>query len=163
MTELGMEDEWIGKNNRENHTFPVLRLRESAQQMGLLRKYRGSLVATSCGRALRSDPLGLWWHLAEELPLQSTDEAEMEAGLLLLVTVAARADDFDATVSDLLGALGWTHSDGEPLTWHTARGTKTVLRRLGCFTDDLPLWRSAKATEEGVTFARATLQTWPRA
>jgi Plasmid pRiA4b ORF-3-like protein len=162
VAELRLAAEWFGKNNRESHTFPVLRLRESAQQMGLLRKYRGSLVATSRGRGLRSDPLGLWWHLAEEIPLRSTDEAEMEAGLLLLVAMAAQADDLDATVSDLLGALGWTHSDGEPLTWHTARGTKTVLRRLGCFSDGLPLWRSAKATEEGVTFSRAALQTWPR-
>ena len=32
-------------------------------RLGLLRKYRGMLLATLRGRKLRDDPLGLWWHL----------------------------------------------------------------------------------------------------
>ncbi len=42
---------WIGKDNHENRTLPVLNLRESAQKAGLLRKYRGS----SCSQ-LRAAP-----------------------------------------------------------------------------------------------------------
>jgi hypothetical protein len=66
--ELGLAEEWIGKHNREAQTLPVLELRESAMRMGLLRRYRGTLLATSRGRKLRDDPVALWWHLAEQLP-----------------------------------------------------------------------------------------------
>ena len=37
-------------------------------RLGLLRRYRGMLLATPRGRKLRGDPVGLWWHLAEQLP-----------------------------------------------------------------------------------------------
>jgi hypothetical protein len=75
-----MQDEWIGKYNRENQTMPVLHLRESAQKMGLLREHRGTLLLTQRGRMLRSDPVALWWQLAEMMPLRSTDECEKQAG-----------------------------------------------------------------------------------
>jgi hypothetical protein len=167
MTELEMEDEWIGKYNRENQTMPVLHLRESAQKMGLLRKHRGTLLLTQRGRTLRSDPVALWWQLAEMMPLRSTDECEKQAGLLLLVALAAQVDDLDATIADLLGALGWMRSDGAALTdamaAYAAWGTKAVLRRLGGFTNDRAVYRSAKPTADGIEFARAALRTWPRA
>jgi hypothetical protein len=167
MTELGMEDEWIGTYNRESDTIPVLHLRESAQKMGLLRKYRGTLVPTPRGRALRSDPVALWWQLAERLPLRSTDESEVHAGLLLLVAVAANVDDPHPTIADLLSALGWTHGDGMPMTDSMAVGaawdTEYVLRRLGCFTGADRIWRSHTPSADGVRFARAALSTWPAA
>ena len=68
MAELGLSHEWIGKGNREVQTMPVLSLRETSQMLGLVRKYRGALVLTPRGRAVRHDPLALWWHLAEQLP-----------------------------------------------------------------------------------------------
>jgi hypothetical protein len=139
----------------------VLHLRESAQKVGLLRKYRGRLIPTPCGRTLRSDPLGLWWHIAEKLPWRSTDEADTEAGLLLLIAMGAQVDDVEATITDLLGALGWMQSDGAAVTGSTAWPTEAVLRRLSCFTDARSFRRSAKPTAEGVEFARAALQTWP--
>jgi hypothetical protein len=40
-TELEFDTVWIGAGNREDLTFPVLDLRESAQRTGLLRKHRG--------------------------------------------------------------------------------------------------------------------------
>jgi hypothetical protein len=65
----------------------------------------------------------------------------------------------------LLGAIGWVNADGTELTEFAAGqaswDTKTVLRRLGAFTDD-GLWRSAmQPTAEGVAFARAALHNWP--
>src|SRR5262249_59571481 len=63
MTELSLGKEWTGKGNRENQTLPVLHLRESAANMGLLRKRRGMLMLTSRARGLRADPVALWWHL----------------------------------------------------------------------------------------------------
>ncbi len=38
MRELGWESRWVGKVNREDQTFPILQLRDSAQRLGLLRK-----------------------------------------------------------------------------------------------------------------------------
>jgi hypothetical protein len=66
--ELGLADEWIGKLNREVQTAPVLDFRESMMRLGLLRKYRGTLLATPAGRKLRDNPVALWWHLAEHVP-----------------------------------------------------------------------------------------------
>jgi hypothetical protein len=167
MAELGMGDEWIGKGNREIQTLPVLHLRESAQAMGLLRKYRGTLVLTPRGRAVRNDPLALWWHLAEQMPPATKDACEAQAGLILLATLAAgSADDPDETIAELLSAIGWMSSDGTPMTpflaSEAAWDTKAVLHRLGAYINEPGIHRwSAKPIPEGVTFARAALRTWP--
>jgi hypothetical protein len=166
MIELGLHEEWIGKGNREIQTLPVLHLRETAQAMGLLRKYRGALVLTPRGRAVRNDPLALWWHLAEQMPPASKDICETQAGLIFLTTVATSSskDDADATVAELLTAIGWTSMDGTPMTrWmanNAARNTKAVLRRLGALGNERGSHRSASPTPQGVTFARAALRTW---
>ena len=138
--ELGLGEEWIGKGNRENQTMPVLHLRESATRMGLLRKHRGRLVRTARGRAAVTDPIALWWQLAERMPLGSADACETQAGLILLTAVAAQiTDDLDAAVARFLDAIGWVSGDGTPLTGsmaaYAAWDTKTVLRRLGAFAD----------------------------
>ncbi len=160
--ELGMGEEWIGKGTREDLTPPVLHLRESAQRMGLLRKHHGRLLRTVRGRALGTDPLALWWHLAERMPPRSRAVAEVQAGLILLLAVATQTtEDVDAVTADLLGAIGWMSADGTPLTpWmaaHAGSGTRAVLRRVGALATD----RSERPTPEGVLFARASLGTWP--
>ena len=106
--------------------------------MGLLRKHGGRLLATSRGRSLRGDPVGLWWQLAERMPLKSADRCETQAGLLLLTAIAAGvSDDLDAVVTSLLGAIGWTSGDGTQPTGSAAGAatwdTRTVLRRIGGF------------------------------
>jgi hypothetical protein len=166
MAELGLHEEWIGKGNREIQTLPVLHLRETAQAMGLLRKYRGALVLTPRGRAVRNDPLALWWHLAEQMPPATKDACETHAGLIFLATVASRStDDSDATVAELLAAIGWGSIDGTPMTpWmanDAAWDTKAVLRRVGALVSDTSHRWSDNTTPEGVTFARAALRTWP--
>ncbi len=167
MTDLGLGDEWIGKGNRENQTLPVLHLRESAANMALLRKRRGVLLLTSRARKLRTDPVALWWYLAERMPPKSPDRCETQAGLILLAVLAAQtADDPDVIVARLLSAIGWINSDGTELdeltAGHVCWDTKTVLRRLGALTDDGHLRRAAKPTADGVTFARAALRSWPQ-
>ena len=59
-TELGLHEDWIGAGNRDSETLPVLRLRETAQEFGLLRKARGHLSVTRRGHAIKDDPLALW-------------------------------------------------------------------------------------------------------
>lgn len=162
---LGLADEWIGKGNREIQTLPVLHLRESAQRMGLLRKHRGTLLLTAHGRRVRTDPLALWWHLAERMPLTSKDEFEHQAGMILLVTVAANATgDLDEIVGMFLDAIGWLTSDNTPITGSMAsRGawdTRMVLRRVGALAAGRGVGWQPRPTEEGVVFARAAMQTW---
>ena len=167
MADLGLGEEWIGKGNREIQTMPVLHLRESAQAMGLLRKYRGTLALTKRGRAVRNDPLALWWHLAEQMPPRSRDACETQAGLILLATVAAQStDNASRTIANVLGAIGWMGTDGTPMTPSMAGratwDTSTALYRLGAFSDERGIHRRAdKPTPQGVTFARAALHTWP--
>jgi hypothetical protein len=164
VNELGLADEWIGKHNRENQTLPVLHLRETARKMGLLRKNRGRLLLTARGRRLRTDPVGLWWHLAEQLPVRSKDPCEHQAGLLVLIGVAAgESDDLYAGVARTLCATGWMHTDGTPLTAndavHAAWDTRMVLHRLGALTGDR-YRRAEQPTPEGINFARAAVRTF---
>jgi hypothetical protein len=166
MAELGLGDEWIGKGNREIQTLPVLHLRESAQAMGLVRKYRGTLVLTPRGRAVRNDPPALWSHLAEQMPPATKDACETQAGLILLATLAARsADDPDETIAELLTAIGWRSIDGTPMTpflaSEAAWDTRAVLHRLRAYINEPRSYWSVKPTPEGVAFARAALCTWP--
>lgn len=51
---------WIGKNNREAHSGPLLHFRQSLISHGLLRKYRGKLLLTRAGAAARRDSGHLW-------------------------------------------------------------------------------------------------------
>lgn len=166
MAELGLGEEWIGKGNREVQTLPVLHLRESATKMGLLRKRRGILLLTSPARELRTDPVKLWWHLAERMPPRSPDRCETQAGLILLAALATQAEgQLDTVVARLLGAIGWVSGDGTELddlaAAHACWDTKTVLRRLGAFGGNDLLRPAEKPTADGVTFARAALLTWP--
>ncbi len=167
MTDLGLGEEWIGRGNRENQTMPVLHLRESAASMGLLRKRHGMLLLTSRARVLRTDPVALWWHLAERTPPKSQDPCENQAGLILLAVLAAQAaGDPDVITARLLRAIGWINGDGTELTelaaGHASWNTKTVLRRLGALTNDAHRRPATKPTADGVTFARAALRSWPQ-
>jgi hypothetical protein len=167
MADLALGDEWIGKGNREVQTMPVLHLRESAQALGLLRKYRGTLLLTKRGQALRNDPLALWWHLAEQMPQASKDTWETQARLILLATLAGQStEDPNDTIADVLTAIGWRTSDGPPMTsWAASQAvwdTNMVLSRLGVFVIDRGISRwTEKPTQQGVAFARAALTTWP--
>jgi len=68
MDELGWRDFWIGSCTREDTTAPVFELRETVQQLKLVRKYRGQLLLTKSCVALRGDPETLRHHLAQHLP-----------------------------------------------------------------------------------------------
>ena len=68
MDELGWRAKWIGSCTREDTTASILGLRETAQQLKLLGKYRGQLLLTKTGAALRDDPEALRRHLAQSPP-----------------------------------------------------------------------------------------------
>ena len=69
---LNLDDIWIGKNNREVQTYPVLEFRESTQRLGLLRKAHNKLTLTKAGLKARADVEALWRTIADGLPLVVT-------------------------------------------------------------------------------------------
>jgi len=169
VAELGLADEWYGKLNRESQTLPLLDLRESAMRLGLLRKSRGMLLATPRGRELGGDPVGLWWHLARQLPPAKAVGHLRHAGMLLLAAVAAGSDatgheQFDY-VARMLGEAGWALTDGTPVTSWGARDaaadTYVALIRVGALTRDVPGSVPDQPTPDGAAFALAALRTWP--
>jgi hypothetical protein len=109
--------DWIGKNNREINTVPLLEFRESLQSMGLLRKYKGTLLLTRAGAAAQRDPAKLWRHLADRIIPDKPGEFETVA-TLLFAAYAATAPDGPVPrgqVAAALSELGWRHRDGRPL------------------------------------------------
>jgi hypothetical protein len=168
VAELGLAEEWIGSYNRESQTLPVWEFRESAVRLGLLRKYRGQLLATARGRKLREDPVALWWHLAQSVPPRAADAPCRHAGLLLLAAVAAQIEgNPHQYVASMLWRAGWAKRDGTELERWDARDaaaeTYVVLVRLGALVPD---WHGSgpdRPTADGAVFARAALRTWPPA
>jgi hypothetical protein len=165
-TELGFDKVWIGAGNREDLTYPVLGLRQSAQRIGLLRKHRGRLLVTARGRALRTDPVGLWWHLAERTPAATNDRCVYQAGLLYLAAVAAGiTEDRQTIVAELLDALGWMRGDGSPITAGSAAAATSevagMLRLMSLFRrEESLLDQHDWPTRNAVDFARAALTAW---
>lgn len=164
--QLELGDEWIGKGNREAQTPQVLNLRESAQRMGLLRKHRGRLLLTRRARDVRGDPLALWSHLAERMPLRSKHIVEEQAGLIATIVIAAdEAHDLSGTVARFLDAIGWVSGDGSELSSiaasHAAFDTMAVLRRIGAVVDTQRWPRIERPTPEGIAFTRTALRHWP--
>jgi pRiA4b ORF-3-like protein len=159
MRTLGWDADWIGTHNREDQTLPVLLLRDSARRFGLLRTSRGVLLRTVAGRRLTDDPVGLWWHLAERLPL-ARGEAERVAGLLYLLAVAAGRSRPQAPVAECLRALGMIDEvTGRPPDEVDAvaltRDTATVFDQLGLLEGRR--WEERRPGPGAVQLARAAL------
>jgi Plasmid pRiA4b ORF-3-like protein len=164
--ELDLLEDWMGKGNREVQTLPLLWLREAATKMGLLRKQRGILQLTAAGQRLRADPVALWWHLAERMPLKTSDRCETQAGLIWLLAVAAHPDcNPGQFVASMLNRLGWRLSSGESLdprdAARAAQRTRGVLLRLGCLTGDPRRYGQETLNADGAIFTRAAAATWP--
>ncbi len=166
LTALGWEKDWVGAGNREHLTLPVLELRQSARRLSLVRTHRGVLMRTANGARLAGDPGKLWWHVASRLP-EGRNDAERDAGLLLLLAVASKTPQDASTAADLLrrgmGALGW--HDGRsrlPLdewqAFEAGRGTWETLVRLGVLTEPRAGEVLVPPGPAGVALARAALR-----
>jgi hypothetical protein len=164
--ELGWEKDWPGAHNREFHTLPVLELRQSARRMGLIRSNRGLLLRTQLGVRLCQDPGRLWWHVASRLP-EARDEAERDAGLLLLLAVASATPLDVGSAGELLRqglmALGWREAKSRrPLdgwqAFEAARSTWECLRRLGAIPGNDYGGPAPAPGPAGIAIARAALR-----
>lgn len=123
--ELGVDQWWIGKTNREDLTAPVARLREHVMELGLLRKFKGNLVRTPRGRAIDGHPDYLWELLADSLLTTGRDgdagaRFEQNAAVASLVHIAAGhpiGQETNAAVATLLTRSGWSINGG-PIDRH---------------------------------------------
>lgn len=114
--------DWIGKRNREDLTIPILEFRQSLQQLGLLRKYRGRLLVTKLGKAAAADPVVLWRHLADRLVDDKADDFTTEARLLALLCLVSEPDGrHDERLAEALTCLGWRQRDGRPVSRDQSR------------------------------------------
>lgn len=148
---LVIERCWVRPGTREDTTFAVLELRESAVSLGLLRKSRGMLLVTRVGQRLVDDPRGLWRHIVSRLPLGRPEERDV--GLLALLASAAGDDWYDSAEDGgaLLEDLGWAVRGGtmRQAAYAWARPTLDVL-------DALTGWREDAA--ENAPVAREALR-----
>ncbi len=116
MTDLDWTERWIGSFTRESDTLPVRDLRDSATRLGLIRKVKGSLQLAPAGRRLRTDPAGLWIHLAQRWLRAERAGVERDTAVLLAVELAVSTHrtrgDVMESVAYGLGALGWADADG---------------------------------------------------
>lgn len=156
--ELGVMEPWMGKANREEHTPPVARLRESSAAMGLVRKVKGRLVLTPAGREIAGDPDRMWDRLVTSLPLGKKDH-ERHAGVIALLALAAGLQPTEGVRRlgpAILADAGWRLSTGEMDEWaahDSARPTLGVLETAGCYS-----WRGERVIDESARqLARAAL------
>lgn len=156
MDALWPEERWIGKRNREDPTEPVLRLRASAQRLGLLRVTRGRLLVTKAGAALRDDPLGLWRHVATRLTGRPKDAFGVTATALLLLSVAGGRVD-EEQLAAVLTAAGWSGRAGTGVHRYAvtsaAEHADDVLQLVDAYRD------RRSVTQVGRVLARAALRS----
>ena len=123
----GVTDWWIGKANREDLTWPVAELRESAQALGLVRKTKGMLTPTARARAALDNPRELVDLVLARLPLGKGFEAE--AGWFALLGHAAGVSGM-ALSADLAKIMAerWRMKDGSQVNaQQAARGARQSL------------------------------------
>ena len=153
----GVSDWWIGKANREDLTWPVAALRQAAQDVGLLRKAKGTMTPTARARAVAGDPREMVVTVLSRLPLGKGFQVEAGWFALLGRAAGARGADLDAGVAQILTDRGWRadgHAPVSPMQAHGgARATLDPLEMMaGGIKEPDPalLERLARATLLGV-------------
>lgn len=154
---------WIGNSTREIDNHQIRTLRAVAQQLGLTRKYRGKLLRTKLGSSVVDDPQRLLRQVTTRIPF-GKEHFERDAGLLLLVTVAAGTSvtERDSAMTEAMAALGWRTGGGAEFNAYqamsTARPTLHFLYLIGAVVDR---WRedgSAVGPQWARALARAALR-----
>ncbi len=170
---LQLDDIWMGKNNREVQTYPVLQFRESARQLGLIRKAHNRLSLTKAGSRARTDTELLWRVIANALPVTVTTRgpevrASQDAGLLLLVGVGGGLSRADRSTFIALGLdlLGWRAGPFTPLSERDVHQlvdpTETVLEYAGVMPRESYRTRAddnGAPAAAGVAFARLAVNS----
>jgi hypothetical protein len=118
----GVTDSWIGKANREDLTWPVAELRANAQEVGLLRKAKGTLTPTARARAAAGHPRQLVATVLDRLPLGKGFSAEAGWFALLGSAAGESGEALDARVALMMADRGWRTQDGSGISPARAHG-----------------------------------------
>lgn len=104
----GVTDWWIGKVNREDLTWPVANLRDTARALGLVSVRKGRLSPTLAATRTAGDPVALAEHIAGRLPLGKPG-AERDAGWAALAVAGSEAPvgQWDSRISAVMYDIGW--------------------------------------------------------
>lgn len=124
MRELGWENRWPGKANREVQTRPVLLLRQQLQTWKLLRKSKGRLILSPAGRKTHDGGRPLWDFLAGVVAFPPEKATAIVTGIVvhwLLEGSTPSWDRRERIVADTLGAAGFRMKDGSPIPLDIAR------------------------------------------
>ena len=168
MRELDWEDRWIGKMNRESQTAPAMELRESATDLGLIRRCKGHLILARDIRPIATDPSALLEVIAARLPTSYGHDALEDATLAMLIMISGggkrRLFEYAEPVTGTLDMLGYLDRDGQPLVPGNIRwellSIYRDLRRLGIFRNPRTFGpdEDLHPTGLGVAFARLVLR-----
>ena len=165
MTELGWDEHWHGKANREVQSAPVLTIRQSMHTLKLLHRRKGMLLTTPLGRKLTGDPHGLWDLLARSIT-QTQTEVETRAWEFFLLSIACQSSHtrggHEAAIAHGLWSIGWVERDGEPIpakyVFELIREPWRTLHWLGAFTTRTSATGWSAPTETMIAFARYCLR-----
>lgn len=166
MHELGWAEDWYGAMNREIETAPVASLRQSAQDLGLLRKYKGTLKLSKQAEEVIDDPIALFRLITQRLPGTQEEEWLTDAALLIAAEVCGGehrdTDGYLTPVADGLNLLGWSFT-AEPIQPEDLRydlgDIWRDLSRLGAFEDGSRPYSYGPPRPQGSLIARAILQS----
>jgi hypothetical protein len=168
MRDLGWDEWWIGKGNREDWTTPVLELRTTATDLGLLRRRTGKLVVTPAGRGALADPGALWGLLIERCAV--TRYPAMRDAVTLLLLLAARGEPLTRSryahrIRTLMNEHGWRGPSGDPRdAWGVSDLIQPTYELMGMLS--FVAWGSTRDSEvvrslPGIAFARAAPSSSP--
>lgn len=141
MTTLDWQDDRMGKGNREDLTFPILRLREAATRLGVVRTLHGRLVRTAYGHRAANSVDDLWDALTARFLHKLSPGAQVAATALLLTYADGREpapfgrDDRWRDVAFALEACGW--APGDRTACFDARRVDDVIRPARDVVDSL--------------------------
>ncbi len=128
--------DWIFAIGREIDSYPVFSFREYLKEIRLLRKYKGTLLATRLGKNAAEDPVLLWQHLADTLIPTDDDFVTAASVLVLAHTATEQGERIDMhAIARALSELGWKHRDGSQVSvnevWPVANNVWSAVGNVG--------------------------------
>ena len=150
--------QWIGKNNREANSGPLIGFRSALQRVGLLSKRKDRLMLTRRGRAGLGSDEALFARLAERL-VPERPEFDQIATLLLLLYVAGSADAElpRESIAAALGALGFRDEFDEPPSPYSIYGLTAFELLMSLGEPEGPGSVRARVSPTAAALARAAL------
>lgn len=159
LTDLDLDRPWLSRSPRENTTPPVSNLRDICQQLGLLRKRKGRLLASRQAKTLGTDREYISFVTASLL-VDKHSLVSAVHGLYALCVAASRGDtthERAQEVADLLLACGINFgTSGRIDPWDVI----DVVRRTWLVLGDARGESGADTERYAVALAKAAL--WPQ-